>query len=187
MPIDQAEAIVLRTSPIGDQDKLAVLSYPGQGRPARRGQGRPQVRQPVREQPGADVPASRVFYYEKERRDLGHGQQLRSSRVLLRHAEGPEGGLHPELLRRAHRRVRPVPVRGRGPVRLVLVGFPLPGDGGSLPVPHRLLRSLVLASADLPPRLHPLQGMPQAPGRPLLAVAEKGRCLLRGLHPVEKG
>ncbi len=115
MPLDQTEAIVLRTFDLGDQDKHRRLPDPGQGRPPGRGQGGPEVRQPVRQQPGAHVPRPGLLLREGAEGPR-HGQQLRPPRVLLRRPEGPQGLVHPELFRGAHRGVLPRAERGRRPL-----------------------------------------------------------------------
>lgn len=69
MPTDQAEAIVLRTSPIGDQDKLAAFFCREKGvlRGVAKGARKFGNRFGSSLEPMSYV---RVFYYEKERRDL---------------------------------------------------------------------------------------------------------------------
>lgn len=69
MPTDQAEAIVLRTSSIGDQDKLAVFFCRDKGilRGVAKGARKFGNRFGSSLEPMSYV---RVFYYEKERRDL---------------------------------------------------------------------------------------------------------------------
>jgi DNA repair protein RecO (recombination protein O) len=69
MPIDQAEAIVLRTSHLGDQDKLVVLFCREKGvlRGVAKGARKFGSRFGSSLEPMSVV---RVFYYEKERRDL---------------------------------------------------------------------------------------------------------------------
>jgi DNA repair protein RecO (recombination protein O) len=69
MPTDQAEAIVLRTSAIGDQDKIAVLFCREKGiiRGVAKGARKFGNRFGSSLEPMSVV---RVFYYEKERRDL---------------------------------------------------------------------------------------------------------------------
>ena len=88
MPVDQAEAIVLRTTALGEQDKLVVPPHPGQGRAAGRGQGRPEVREPLRELARAHVPRDRPLL-RKGAPGAGHDQRLRPRRVLLRDPERP--------------------------------------------------------------------------------------------------
>ncbi len=69
MPLDQAEAIVLRTSPIGDQDKLCAFLTHDMGvlRGVAKGARKFGNRFGSSLEPMSHV---RVFYYEKERRDL---------------------------------------------------------------------------------------------------------------------
>lgn len=69
MPIDQAEAIVLRTSNIGDQDKIVVFFCREKGilRGVAKGARKFGNRFGSSLEPLSVV---RVFYYEKERRDL---------------------------------------------------------------------------------------------------------------------
>jgi len=69
MPIDQAEAIVLRTMPIGDQDKIAVFLTRDKGliRGVAKGARKFGNRFGSALEPMSHVTA---FYYEKERRDL---------------------------------------------------------------------------------------------------------------------
>ena len=69
MPTDQAEAIVLRTSNIGDQDKIAVFFCREKGvlRGVAKGARKFGNRFGSSLEPLSVV---RVFYYEKERRDL---------------------------------------------------------------------------------------------------------------------
>jgi DNA repair protein RecO (recombination protein O) len=69
MPLDQAEAIVLRTANIGDQDKLAVFLTRDKGLIRGVAKG---ARKFGNRFGSALEPMSRVtvFYYEKERRDL---------------------------------------------------------------------------------------------------------------------
>ncbi len=69
MPTDQAEAIVLRTSNIGDQDKIAVFFCREKGilRGVAKGARKFGNRFGSSLEPMSNV---RVFYYEKERRDL---------------------------------------------------------------------------------------------------------------------
>jgi DNA repair protein RecO (recombination protein O) len=69
MPTDQAEAIVLRTSNIGDQDKIAVFFCREKGivRGVAKGARKFGNRFGSSLEPMSVV---RVFYYEKERRDL---------------------------------------------------------------------------------------------------------------------
>jgi DNA repair protein RecO (recombination protein O) len=69
MPTDQAEAIVLRTSNVGDQDKIAVFFCREKGilRGVAKGARKFGNRFGSSLEPLSVV---RVFYYEKERRDL---------------------------------------------------------------------------------------------------------------------
>lgn len=69
MPTDQAEAIVLRTSNVGDQDKIAVFFCREKGilRGVAKGARKFGNRFGSSLEPMSVV---RVFYYEKERRDL---------------------------------------------------------------------------------------------------------------------
>ena len=69
MPTDQAEAIVLRTSNIGDQDKIAVFFCRDRGvlRGVAKGARKFGNRFGCSLEPMSVV---RVFYYEKERREL---------------------------------------------------------------------------------------------------------------------
>lgn len=69
MPTDQAEAIVLRTTEVGDQDKIAVLFCRDKGvlRGVAKGARKFANRFGSSLEPLSVV---RVFYYEKERRDL---------------------------------------------------------------------------------------------------------------------
>ena len=69
MPLDQAEAIVLRTSPIGDQDKLCSLLTREKGllRGVAKGARKFGNRFGSSLEPMSHV---KVFYYEKERREL---------------------------------------------------------------------------------------------------------------------
>lgn len=69
MPTDQAEAIVLRTTVVGDQDKIAVLFCREKGvlRGVAKGARKFGNRFGSSLEPLSVV---RVFYYEKERRDL---------------------------------------------------------------------------------------------------------------------
>jgi DNA repair protein RecO (recombination protein O) len=69
MPTDQSEAIVLRTMPVGDQDKIAVLFCRDKGvlRGVAKGARKFGNRFGSSLEPMSVV---RVFYYEKERRDL---------------------------------------------------------------------------------------------------------------------
>lgn len=69
MPIDQAEAIVLRTVPIGDQDKIVVLLTRDKGliRGVAKGARKFGNRFGSALEPMSHVTA---FYYEKERREL---------------------------------------------------------------------------------------------------------------------
>ena len=69
MPIDQAEAIVLRTAPIGDQDKIVVLLTREKGliRGVAKGARKFGNRFGSALEPMSHVTA---FYYEKERREL---------------------------------------------------------------------------------------------------------------------
>jgi DNA repair protein RecO (recombination protein O) len=69
MPTDQAEAIVLRTANVGDQDKIAVLFCREKGvlRGVAKGARKFGNRFGSSLEPLSVV---RVFYYEKERRDL---------------------------------------------------------------------------------------------------------------------
>jgi DNA repair protein RecO (recombination protein O) len=69
MPTDQAEAIVLRTTNVGDQDKIAVLFCRDRGilRGVAKGARKFGNRFGSSLEPMSVV---RVFYYEKERRDL---------------------------------------------------------------------------------------------------------------------
>jgi len=69
MPTDQAEAIVLRTTNVGDQDKIAVLFCREKGvlRGVAKGARKFGNRFGSSLEPMSVV---RVFYYEKERRDL---------------------------------------------------------------------------------------------------------------------
>jgi DNA repair protein RecO (recombination protein O) len=69
MPLDQAEAIVLRTSPIGDQDKLCTFLTRDKGvlRGVAKGAHKFGNRFGSSLEPMSHV---KVFYYEKERRDL---------------------------------------------------------------------------------------------------------------------
>ena len=69
MPIDQAEAIVLRTMPIGDQDKIAALLTRDKGliRGVAKGARKFGNRFGSALEPMSHVTA---FYYEKERREL---------------------------------------------------------------------------------------------------------------------
>ena len=69
MPTDQAEAIVLRTSSVGDQDKIAVFFCREKGiiRGVAKGARKFGNRFGSSLEPMSVV---RVFYYEKERRDL---------------------------------------------------------------------------------------------------------------------
>ena len=69
MPADQAEAIVLRTSPIGDQDKLCSFLTRDKGllRGVAKGARKFGNRFGSALEPMSHV---RVFFYEKERRDL---------------------------------------------------------------------------------------------------------------------
>ena len=88
MPIDQCEAIVLRTYNFADQDKIAVLFSRDKGVLRGRGQGRPEIRQPVRQQPRAHVRRP-GHLLRKGAKGSRHHQQLRSPRVLFRNPEGP--------------------------------------------------------------------------------------------------
>jgi DNA repair protein RecO (recombination protein O) len=69
MPTDQAEAIVLRTTNVGDQDKIAVMFCRDKGvlRGVAKGARKFGNRFGSSLEPMSVV---RVFYYEKERRDL---------------------------------------------------------------------------------------------------------------------
>src|SRR4030042_1060620 len=69
MPTDQAEAIVLRTTNVGDQDKIAVFFCRDRGvlRGVAKGARKFGNRFGSSLEPMSVV---RVFYYEKERRDL---------------------------------------------------------------------------------------------------------------------
>ncbi len=69
MPLDQAEAIVLRTSPIGDQDKLCSLLTRDKGllRGVAKGARKFGNRFGSALEPMSHV---KVFFYEKERREL---------------------------------------------------------------------------------------------------------------------
>jgi DNA repair protein RecO (recombination protein O) len=69
MPTDQSEAIVLRTMPVGDQDKIAVLFCRDKGvlRGVAKGARKFGNRFGSSLEPMSVI---RVFYYEKERRDL---------------------------------------------------------------------------------------------------------------------
>jgi DNA repair protein RecO (recombination protein O) len=69
MPTDQSEAIVLRTYPLGDQDKIAVFFCREKGvlRGVAKGARKFGNRFGSSLEPMSVV---RVFYYEKERRDL---------------------------------------------------------------------------------------------------------------------
>jgi DNA repair protein RecO (recombination protein O) len=69
MPLDQAEAIVLRTSPIGDQDKLCAFLTRDKGvlRGVAKGARKFGNRFGSSLEPMSHVT---VFFYEKERRDL---------------------------------------------------------------------------------------------------------------------
>jgi DNA repair protein RecO (recombination protein O) len=69
MPLEQAEAIVLRTSPIGDQDKLCAFLTRDKGvlRGVAKGARKFGNRFGSSLEPMTHV---QVFYYEKERRDL---------------------------------------------------------------------------------------------------------------------
>jgi DNA repair protein RecO (recombination protein O) len=69
MPLDQAEAIVLRTSPLGDQDKLGVFLTRDKGliRGIAKGARKFGNRFGSSLEPMSHVT---VFYYEKERKDL---------------------------------------------------------------------------------------------------------------------
>lgn len=69
MPIDQSEAIVLRTFPVGDQDKIAVFFSRDKGllRGIAKGARKFGNRFGSSLEPMSLV---RVFYYEKERKDL---------------------------------------------------------------------------------------------------------------------
>ena len=69
MPTDQSEAIVLRTTPVGDQDKIAVLFCRDKGvlRGVAKGARKFGNRFGSSLEPMSVI---RVFYYEKERRDL---------------------------------------------------------------------------------------------------------------------
>jgi len=69
MPLEQAEAIVLRTSPIGDQDKLCAFLTRDKGvlRGVAKGARKFGNRFGSSLEPMSHV---KVFYYEKERRDL---------------------------------------------------------------------------------------------------------------------
>jgi DNA repair protein RecO (recombination protein O) len=69
MPLDQAEAIVLRTSPIGDQDKLCAFLTRDKGvlRGVAKGARKFGNRFGSSLEPMSYI---KVFYYEKERRDL---------------------------------------------------------------------------------------------------------------------
>jgi DNA repair protein RecO (recombination protein O) len=69
MPVDQAEAIVLRTSPIGDQDKLCSFLTRDKGvlRGVAKGARKFGNRFGSSLEPMSCV---RIFFYEKERRDL---------------------------------------------------------------------------------------------------------------------
>lgn len=69
MPIDQAEAIVLRTSNVGEQDKLVVLFARDKG--LLKGIAKGARKFGNRFGSGLEpMSVIRVFYYEKERRDL---------------------------------------------------------------------------------------------------------------------
>lgn len=69
MPLDQAEAIVLRTSPLGDQDKIVVVLTRDKGliRGVAKGARKFGNRFGSSLEPMSHVT---LFYYEKERRDL---------------------------------------------------------------------------------------------------------------------
>ena len=69
MPIDQAEAVVLRTMNVGDQDKIAVFFCRDKGvlRGVAKGARKFGNRFGSALEPMSVV---RIFYYEKERRDL---------------------------------------------------------------------------------------------------------------------
>jgi DNA repair protein RecO (recombination protein O) len=69
MPLDQAEAIVLRSTPLGDQDKLVVFLTRERGvlRGAAKGARKFGNRFGSALEPMSHVT---VFYYEKERKDL---------------------------------------------------------------------------------------------------------------------
>jgi DNA repair protein RecO (recombination protein O) len=69
MPLDQAEAIVLRTSPLGDQDKIAVVLTRDKGliRGVAKGARKFGNRFGSSLEPMSHVT---LFYYEKEHRDL---------------------------------------------------------------------------------------------------------------------
>jgi DNA repair protein RecO (recombination protein O) len=69
MPTDQSEAIVLRTTPLGDQDKIAVLFCSDKGvlRGVAKGARKFGNRFGCSLEPMSVI---RVFYYEKERREL---------------------------------------------------------------------------------------------------------------------
>jgi|WetSurMetagenome_2_1015567.scaffolds.fasta_scaffold40925_2 DNA repair protein RecO (recombination protein O) len=69
MPMDQSEAVVLRTYPFADQDKIAVLFSKEKG--VLRGVAKGARKFGNRFGSGLEpMSVIRVFYYEKERRDL---------------------------------------------------------------------------------------------------------------------
>ena len=172
-------------SNVGDQDKIAVFFCREKGviRGVAKGARKFGNRFGSSLEPMSVV---RVFYYEKERRDLitVSGCDLLESFFEIQ-AE-PGHGLPPDLLRRAHRGVRPDPgPRGR-PLPAPPVRPPLPQGRRRPGVRGGLLRGLVPPGQRAPPRPRRLPEMPQAP-RPGLARPQEGRRLLPGLRPVQEG
>ena len=186
MPLDQAEAIVLRSFPVGEQDKLVVLFCRDKGilRGVAKGARKFGNRFGSSLEPLTHV---RAFFYEKERRELVTVSQcdiLQSffdaqrdygtACTLAYFAELVEEFI-PSRAQEEHR-LPASPVNAQGG----------PGRGRHRPA-QPLLRSLVPAGERPASRPQEVPALPEKARGRRLAVAEDGGGLLFGLRAAQEG
>ncbi|MCK7460891.1 MAG: DNA repair protein RecO [Sphingobacterium sp.] len=185
MPTDQAEAIVLRTTNIGDQDKIAVFFCREKGvlRGVAKGARKFGNRFGSSLEPMSVV---RVFYYEKERRDLVTVSGCDLIESFFEVQTEPRDGLPADLFRGAHRGVRPGPGPRGGPLPAPPLRPPLP-QGRRRPGVHGgLLRGLVPPGQRPPAGPLRLQERAASPSPPSWLAPRRDGAYCPDCTPVKK-
>ena len=186
MPLDQTEAIVLRSFNIGRPGQGRRLFFPGQRTAPRRGQGSAEVRQPVRQQPRTDV-AGQGLLLRKGTQGPGDSEPDRPDRVLLRGARGFPECLHAGYFAELVEEFFPSRAKEDLVFRLLLSVLQAIKGKRDLEVLTRYFEAWFLQINGLLPDFRRCRKCRKTPDRGRLAVSEDGRRLLRGLHTAQKG
>ena len=184
MPTDQAEAIVLRTTKVGDQDKIAVFFCRDRGvlRGVAKGARKFGNRFGSSLEPMSVV---RVFYYEKERRDLVTVSGCDLLESFFEIQTEPRTAFLLTYFAELIEEFAPVRAREEVLYRLLLSVLRCLKDGGDREFAAAYFEAWFLHANGLLPDLAGCRKCRQVPRRGL-ARAQEGRRLLPGLRAVQE-